>query len=128
MTPIKRKVLKVAGRVSLAVVGLLLLSGGLFAVKVVSRPPLRTVASTRHASLGRAACLECHAPIADEWRQSYHFKSLTGPYWHEVRQLGYLGVFDRVRKSCVNCHAPANVLDLASMPGNRGDRPLGVEC
>jgi hypothetical protein len=98
------------------------------AVVVISREPLRAVPSTRHASLGRAACLECHAPIADEWRGSYHFKSLTGPYWKDVRELGYLDVFDRVRKRCVNCHAPANVLDLAPAPAERGDRPLGVEC
>jgi hypothetical protein len=102
-----RKLLKIAGGVALAVLGFLLLGGGLFAVTVLSRQPLRAVPSTRHASLGRAACIECHAPIADEWRQSYHFKSLTGPYWQDVRQLGYLGIFDKVRKQCVNCHAPA---------------------
>jgi hypothetical protein len=123
-----RRTLKIAGIVLLVVLGLLLLGGGLVAARVLSRPPLRTVPSTRHASLGRAACLECHAPIADEWRQSYHFKSLTGPYWKDVRELGYLAVFDRLRKQCVNCHAPANVLDLAPTPGGGGDRPLGVEC
>lgn len=122
------RLLRMAGRVSLAVVGLLLLGGGLFAFNVLSREPVRTVPSTRHASLSRAACLECHAPIADEWRQSYHFKSLNGPYWRDVRQLGYLDLFDRVRKQCVNCHAPANVLDLAAIPGERGDLSLGVEC
>jgi hypothetical protein len=123
-----RKVAKIARRVSLAVVGLVLAVAGLFAAIVASREPLRAVPSTRHASLERAACLECHSPIADEWRQSYHFKSLTGPYWKDVRQLGYLDVFDKVRKRCVNCHAPANVLDLAPTPGEGGDRPLGVEC
>ncbi len=122
------ELLKIAGLVSAAVLGFLLLGGGLLALKVLLRPPLRTVPSTRHASLGRDACIECHAPIADEWRQSYHFKSLTGPYWKDVRRLGYLAVFDKVRKQCVNCHAPANVLDLAPTPGDRGDRPLGVEC
>ena len=45
-----------------------------------------------------------------------------------MRELGYLAIFDAVRKRCVNCHAPANVLDLAPGPGNSGDRPLGVEC
>jgi hypothetical protein len=117
-----------AARASLVLLGSLLLGGGLFAARVLSRPPLRAVPSTRHISLGRAACLECHAPIADEWRQSYHFRSLTGPYWKDVRQLGYLDVFDTVRKPCVNCHAPANVLDLGPLPGDRVDRPLGVEC
>jgi hypothetical protein len=121
------RLLKIAGRVSLALAGLLLLGGGLFAVNVLLREPVRTVPSTRHASLSRAACLECHAPIADEWRQSYHFKSLSGPYWKDVRRLGYLDLFNRVRKQCVNCHAPANVLDLAPTRV-RGDLPLGVEC
>ncbi len=65
--------------------------------------------------------------MADEWRQSYHYKSLTGPQWRDVRQLGYQSVFDRVRKQCVNCHAPANVLDLART-AIATDRPLGVEC
>ena len=123
-----RRLLKIAGKVSLAVSGVVLLGGGLFAVKILSREPPRSVPSTRHASLGRTACLECHAPIADEWRQSYHFKSLTGPYWKDVRELGYLDLFDKVRKQCVNCHAPANVLDLAPAAGDRADRPLGVEC
>jgi hypothetical protein len=123
-----RHVLKTAGIVSLALLGLGLLGGGLFAVEVLSREPFRTVLSTRHASLGRRECLACHAPIANEWRESYHFKSLTGPYWQDVRELGYLAVFDTLRKQCVNCHAPANVLDLAATALVGSDRPLGVEC
>ena len=123
-----RKLLKVAGLVTAGALWFALLGGGLLTLKVLSRPPLRTVPSTRHASLGRDACLECHAPIAEEWRQSYHFKSLTGPYWKDVRGLGYLAVFDEFRKQCVNCHAPANVLDLAPSAGAGGDGRLGVEC
>lgn len=123
-----RRVLKIAGIASLGLVGLALLGGGLLAVEVLTREPLRAVPSTRHASLGRAQCLECHAPIADEWRTSYHFKSLTGPQWSDVREFGYLAVFDTLRKRCVNCHAPANVLDLAAAAPERSDRPLGVEC
>ena len=72
-------------------------------------------------------CVDCHAPIADEWRQSYHYRSLTGPYWAEVRELGYLDVFERVRKECVNCHAPANVLDLPATMTSTSEE-LGVEC
>jgi len=47
-----------------------------------------------------------------------------------VRELGYLKVFDATRKACVNCHAPANVLDLAEgVPAAAlADEPLGVEC
>ena len=123
-----RRLLKIARIASLSILGGLLLGTGGFAVKVLSREPLRSVPSTRHSSLGRTACLGCHAPIADEWRQSYHFKSLTGPYWNDVRQLGYLDVFDGLRKQCVNCHAPANVVDLAPASSGGDRRPLGVEC
>jgi hypothetical protein len=123
-----RKVLRIAGIASLTLAGLLLLGGGLFTLEVLSRPPLRTVPSTRHASIGRSACLDCHAPIAEEWRRSYHHLSLTGPYWRDVRQLGYLKVFDATRKQCVSCHAPANVLDLAPTTGDGGEGSLGVEC
>jgi cytochrome c551/c552 len=78
----------------------------------------------------RRDCIDCHAPIAEEWRQSLHHSSLTGPYWREVRELGYAKLFERSRKACVNCHAPANVLDLAEGPAAVGssDEPLGVEC
>lgn len=58
-----------------------------------------------------------------------HYRSLTGPYFRDVRQLGYMRLFNATRKACVNCHAPANVLDLAeSVPAARGEEPLGVEC
>jgi hypothetical protein len=45
-----------------------------------------------------------------------------------VRELGYLKVFDRTRKACVNCHAPANVLDLGGTAPPSAGEPLGVEC
>jgi nitrate/TMAO reductase-like tetraheme cytochrome c subunit len=111
-----------------AVLSVALLGGVVFAFEVWSRPPLRAVPSTHHASLTRTSCIECHAPIADEWRQSYHLKSLTGPYWSDVRSLGYLKVFDGVRKACVNCHAPANVLDLVRTSGRPAGPLAGVEC
>jgi hypothetical protein len=123
-----QKLLGIVGSVSLILLGLVLLGGSLVAARVVSRPRLHPVVSTRHISLGREACVECHAPIADEWRQSYHFRSLGGPFWKDVRDLGYLSLFERVRKPCVNCHAPANVLDLAPVPPEPGGGPLGVEC
>lgn len=110
--------------------GLLFAGVGLFAFEVLSRDPLKAEPSTTHASSGRTGCLDCHAPIAEEWRQSYHYKSLTGPYWRDTRQLGYLRVFEVLRKPCVNCHAPANVLDLADAVASTavGENPLGVEC
>ena len=114
----------------LAVAGLLLLAAGVAAARVLARPRIQPVPSTTHPSIGRSQCLECHAPIATEWRESFHHRSVTGPHWEEVRQLGYASVFDALRKPCLHCHAPANVLDLsdpsASLPA--GERDLGVEC
>ena len=108
--------------------GLALLGGGFFGVVVLSREPLESSHSTTHPSLGRQACLDCHAPIAQEWRKSLHYQSLNGPYWKDVRDLGYLKIFNLTRKACVNCHAPANLLDLdASSPSAAGE-DLGVEC
>ena len=121
---------RVLGKVAVvlgAALSLALLVGAGATYKVLSRPRLSAIVSTTAGTVGRQACLDCHAPIADEWRQSFHSRSLTGPYWAQVRQLGYLDFFDRFRKPCVNCHAPANVLDLAA---NRESRAvsLGVEC
>lgn len=122
-----RRVLKRIGVAFGLVFGLLLLGAGALALKVRSRPPLAAVASTAHRSIARQGCIECHAPIAVEWRQSYHYQSLTGSYWVDTRRLGYLRFFEWVRKPCVNCHAPANVLDLVVPPESR-DVGLGVEC
>lgn len=118
-----KKILIVA---AMSAIAFLLLGGTLCAFVILSRKPLKAVQSTTHPTIGRKACIDCHAPIAEEWRQSMHYKSLTGPYWKDVRELGYLKVFDKTRKACVDCHAPANVLDLAvaSVPSAR----LGVEC
>ena len=125
-----RKLLRLAGIVVVAAAGLATLGGGLFAIQVWSRPPLRSSPSTTHASLGRQACIDCHAPIAAEWRQSFHYRSLTGPYWKDVRELGYAKVFEGTRKACVNCHAPANVLDLGDSHSAAvvADESPGVEC
>lgn len=125
-----RKVLKITAITAGALFSLVLIGAGLFALQVWSREPLRTARSTTHTSFKRQDCIDCHAPIAEEWRQSYHAISLTGPYWKQVRELGYAKVFDWTRKKCVNCHAPANVLDLAEpSPGAaRERRALGVEC
>lgn len=125
----RQRAVRLAGR-GLAWIFALALAAGLFAVLVVgSRVPLEAVVSTTHPTLSRQACLECHAPIAAEWRQSYHFQSLTGRSWKDVRELGYMKLFDPARKKCVHCHAPANVLDLAgSRSAGAGEEPLGVEC
>jgi len=123
-----QKILRILGFTAGSLAGLALLGGALFGLEVASRKPLIPVPSTTHATIPRQGCIDCHAPIAEEWRQSFHFKSLTGPSWKDVREMGYLKLFDRVRKGCVNCHAPANVLDLAMQaPSGRG-ASLGVEC
>lgn len=119
-----RKVLKAAALALLAAVVLLLAGGALFAVEVFSRKPLKAEPSTTHA-LGRQACIDCHAPIADEWRRSVHYTSISGPYWRAVAKHGYFELFDKVRKPCLNCHAPADVLDLAA---SSSGGTLGVEC
>lgn len=124
-----RKSVRFLGITAAVLAGLGILGGGLFAVEVWSREPLKPAPSTTHASIPRQACIECHTSIAAEWRDSFHYRSLTGPYWKDVRELGYLRVFDATRKACVNCHAPANVLDLAeSVPAASGTEPVGVEC
>lgn len=125
-----RRILKILVVAGIAVATLAVAAVALFALEVLSRDPLHPVPSTVHPAISRRDCIDCHAPIADEWRQSYHFRSLTGPYWQDVRKLGYLRVFDRTRKACVNCHAPADVLDLrepAAAAAPAGG-PLGVEC
>ena len=116
-----RKLAKAIG----VAVALLLLVGGLFALEVLGRKRPLPIPSTTHASIPRSGCIECHAPIAGEWRKSYHYKSLNGPYWEEAGKLGYLTLFESIRKPCVNCHAPANVLDLRTTV--RETQP-GVEC
>ncbi len=125
-----RRFLRLLGVVAAVLVGVAILGGGLLAVEIWSRKPLKTVRSTTHPIITRQMCIDCHAPIAEEWQQSYHYRSLTGPYWKDVREMGYLNVFDATRKACVNCHAPANVLDVAEfMPAAAsGNEPLGVEC
>ena len=126
-----KRVLKIIGAVFLLVLGLSLIGGGLFALEVFSRKPQIAVRSTNHASIGRRACLDCHAPIADEWRKSYHYQSLSGPYWKAVQQAGYVDLFNKLRKACVNCHAPANVLDLpldAKIFTGSAQAQLGIEC
>ena len=123
-----RKSIKAAVILGGAILGSSALGFTILGVKVLSREAPRPVASTRHSSIGRADCLECHAPIAAEWSESYHRKSVTGPYWREVRDLGYLDFFRALRKPCLSCHAPANVLDLAEATDAVDEVALGVEC
>ena len=121
---------RIIGLVCLSSLGALLVGAGIVAFAILSRPPLAASTSTTHPTLGRSDCVDCHAPIAEEWRQSYHYRSLTGTYWQDVRQLGYLELFDKARKPCLNCHAPANVLDVGDGSVSRAASKdqLGVEC
>ncbi len=120
--------------------GLLILGGGLslplliagyFAGVRTSKAPVEVRPATVHASLTRHSCIECHAPIAAEWVQSFHFRTVTGPFWQGIRTKGWAKVFDNLRISCMNCHAPANVLDLAegANPVERIEAvELGIDC
>lgn len=128
--PRLRRILRTVGAVAALGLGLAALGSGLVAFEILSREPPAAVASTTHHSIGRQECIDCHAPIAEEWRQSYHYRSLTGQYWKDVRDLGYMKIFDRTRKACVNCHSPANVLDLAAPSATHASasHSLGVEC
>lgn len=104
---------------------------GYFAVGVAVRDHPESRAATAHPALSRQSCIDCHAPIAAEWRESFHFRSLSGPFWARVRTRGAERVFAALRVPCVNCHAPANVLDLADNrhPVERVDAvQLGVDC
>ncbi|HEY5734502.1 MAG TPA: multiheme c-type cytochrome [Gammaproteobacteria bacterium] len=104
---------------------------GYFVVGMLVRPPLEVTASTQHPTLSRETCIECHAPIAEEWRQSFHHRSLTGPFWARINNKGYATLFETLRVPCKNCHAPANVLDLpeGSIPALRKDAlEMGVDC
>lgn len=124
-----RRALRIVGAVLGVAAGLLLAGGATLAVVVLSRSPPQPLRSTAHASIERRGCISCHAPIAEEWRASYHFRSVTGPYWDDVRRLGYARFFGLLRKRCLDCHAPANVLDLPAGPASpAAGGALGVEC
>lgn len=102
-----------------------------FVVGMLVRPHLEVTASTQHPTLSRETCIECHALIAEEWRQSFHYQSLSGPFWARINNKGLSTLFKTLRVPCKNCHAPANVLDLpeGSNPALRTDNlELGVDC
>jgi hypothetical protein len=108
----------------------LVAAGGLTAL-TMSRPRPEVLPSTAHPTLTRQSCVECHAPIAEEWKQSVHFRSVSGPFWRSIRNEGYADLFETLRMPCMNCHAPANVLDLpdGAQPAERRDEvALGVDC
>lgn len=123
-----RRVLKVSAAAGLA----LLLGVVIYFLSIrATRAPLQVTASTIHPTLSRDSCRGCHAPIAEEWKASFHHRSLTGPFWTRVRDKGFAGLFRTLRVPCVGCHAPANVLDLAdgAHPDERAEaRAAGVDC
>lgn len=104
---------------------------GYFGFEATRREPLAVQEATGHPLLSRESCIACHAPIAAEWRESFHFRSLEGPFWERIRRKRFDRLFDALRVPCRNCHAPANVLDLAAgaHPAlRRDDQELGVDC
>jgi len=104
---------------------------GYFVVGMLAWPHLEVTASTRHPTLSRESCIDCHAPIVKEWSQSFHYKSLTGPFWKRINDKGFTTLFETLRVPCKNCHAPANILDLpeGNSPALRTEAlELGVDC
>ena len=102
-----------------------------FAIGVALRDIPEVRLGTVHSSLSRESCVECHKPIADEWSKSFHYRSLSGPFWERIRIKRADRLFAMLRVPCVNCHAPANLLDLAenAHPVQRTDAvQLGVDC
>jgi nitrate/TMAO reductase-like tetraheme cytochrome c subunit len=102
-----------------------------FVVRVAARERPAMAAATVHATLTREDCVTCHAPIAAEWRESFHHRSPTGPFWERVRRKAFGDLFEALRVPCMNCHAPANVLDLplGAHPAERTEAPeMGVDC
>jgi len=102
-----------------------------FAVGIAVRDSPEVISGTEHASLSRESCIECHEPIAAEWRESFHFRSLSGPFWQRIRDKGVDRIYEVLRITCMNCHAPANVPDLAgnTHPVQRdASVQLGVDC
>jgi hypothetical protein len=105
--------------------------GTSLALRALAREHPAVRPGTVHTSLSRDSCAECHAPIAAEWRESFHFRSVTGPFWERVRTKGFATLFRALRIPCMNCHAPANVLDLppGGHPVERSDDvALGIDC
>jgi nitrate/TMAO reductase-like tetraheme cytochrome c subunit len=112
-------------------VALPLVMGTYFTALTVGRARPEVRPATVHPTLSRESCVECHAPIADEWAQSVHFRSVTGPFWEGLRKDRYTDLFEALRIPCMNCHAPANVLDVAdgARPAERPHQvEFGVDC
>jgi len=65
-------VLKSLAIVLAAVVALLLGGTAYFTVRALARERPEVRPGTEHSSLSRESCSDCHAPIAAEWRESFH--------------------------------------------------------
>jgi hypothetical protein len=111
-----RAVLKSIAIAIAGVAALAAIAVSYFGLRAFARERLEVRTGTRHASLSRESCIECHAPIAAEWRQSFHFRTVGGPFWQRIRDKGYASMFEALRIPCMNCHAPANVLDVRDGP------------
>jgi nitrate/TMAO reductase-like tetraheme cytochrome c subunit len=128
---VTKAALKSLAIVIAAVVALVLGGAVYFTVRALARERPEVRPGTEHASWSRESCGNCHAPLAAEWRESFHFRSVTGSFWERVRAKGYAGLFATLRVACMNCHAPANVLDLAAgtHPVERSEAAeSGVDC
>lgn len=103
----------------------------LVSLRVATRPRPVVASAPEATPWTRESCIECHAPIAEEWRGSFHFRSVTGPWWGRIRRKNADDVFDLLRVPCMGCHAPADALGApagAPPAERRSDRELGVDC
>lgn len=110
---------------------LILLFAGYFFIRYMLKEPLKQIQATEHKELSRESCISCHEPIANEWDKSYHLQSITGVFMKRFEKAGFQRVFNALEVECLNCHAPANVLDVehGKYPTQRNtENELGVDC
>jgi len=67
------------------------------------------VVSETHAGLATSnpqeSCQSCHSEIYDQWKDSFHAKATTSPYFRGVATLFNFTVGPKYASECLNCHA-----------------------
>jgi Cytochrome c554 and c-prime len=67
------------------------------------------VVSETHAGLVAAnppeSCQSCHSEIYDQWKDSFHAKATTSPFFRGVAKLFNYSVGPKYARECLNCHA-----------------------
>jgi len=66
-------------------------------------------ASETHAGLVASnppeSCQSCHSEIYDQWKDSFHAKATTSPFFRGVATLFNFSVGPKYASECLNCHA-----------------------